>query len=418
MNLRPNLSKFDPELEELIRLEEKRQQEGLVMIASENFASPAVLEASGTVLTNKYAEGYPGKRYYTGNEYIDKIEQLAIDRAKQLFSAEHANVQPHAGSQANLACYFALLEPGDTIMAMNLAHGGHLSHGHPVSLSGKLFKFVHYGVRRDTEMLDMDEIEKLAVETKPKMILSGFTSYPRSVPFARFAEIARKVGAYAMADMSHIAGLVAADAHENPVPTHDVVMTTTTKTLHGPRSAIILCKEKYAKQIDKAVFPGMQGGPHEHTIAAKAVCFKEAMTDEYKEYQKQIVKNAKALAETLMGEGLRLVSGGTDTHLMIIDCAPLGISGKQGADALAECGIYANFNMTPFDTRKPADPSGIRLGTPALTVRGMNPTHKSMWGMKENEMQMIGKLIADLLKNPTEEQKRKVKNAVIELCQK
>ena len=400
MNLRPNLSKFDPELEELIRLEEKRQQEGLVMIASENFASPAVLEASGTVLTNKYAEGYPGKRYYTGNEYIDKIEQLAIDRAKQLFSAEHANVQPHAGSQANLACYFALLEPGDTIMAMNLAHGGHLSHGHPVSLSGKLFKFVHYGVRRDTEMLDMDEIEKLAVETKPKMILSGFTSYPRSVPFARFAEIARKVGAYAMADMSHIAGLVAADAHENPVPTHDVVMTTTTKTLRGPRSAIILCKEKYAKQIDKAVFPGMQGGPHEHTIAAKAVCFKEAMTDEYKEYQKQIVKNAKALAETLMGEGLRLVSGGTDTHLMIIDCAPLGISGKQGADALAECGIYANFNMTPFDTRKPADPSGIRLGTPALTAKGM----------EESEMKIIGKLIADLLKNPTEKQRKKIKS--------
>ena len=415
MNSRPRLSKFDPELEELIRLEEKRQHEGLVMIASENFASPAVLEASGTVLTNKYAEGYPGKRYYTGNQYIDKIEQLAIDRAKELFGAEHANVQPHAGSQANLACYFALLEPGDTVMAMNLAHGGHLSHGHPVSLSGKLFKFVHYGVRRDTEMLDMDEIEKLAVETKPKMILSGFTSYPRSVPFARFAEIARKVGAYAMADMSHIAGLVAADAHENPVPTHDVVMTTTTKTLRGPRSAIILCKEKYAKQIDKAVFPGMQGGPHEHTIAAKAVCFKEAMTDDYKEYQKQIVKNAKALAETLIGEGLRLVSGGTDTHLMIIDCAPLGISGKQGADALAECGIYANFNMTPFDTRQPADPSGIRLGTPALTARGMNPTHKSMWGMKENEMQMIGKLIADLLKNPTDDQRQKTKDMVYEL---
>jgi len=405
MNSRPRLSKFDPELEELIRLEEKRQHEGLVMIASENFASPAVLEASGTVLTNKYAEGYPGKRYYTGNQYIDKIEQLAIDRAKELFGAEHANVQPHAGSQANLACYFALLEPGDTVMAMNLAHGGHLSHGHPVSLSGKLFKFVHYGVRRDTEMLDMDEIEKLAVETKPKMILSGFTSYPRSVPFARFAEIARKVGAYAMADMSHIAGLVAADAHENPVPTHDVVMTTTTKTLRGPRSAIILCKEKYAKQIDKAVFPGMQGGPHEHTIAAKAVCFKEAMTDDYKEYQKQIVKNAKALAETLMGEGLRLVSGGTDTHLMIIDCAPLGISGKQGADALAECGIYANFNMTPFDMRKPTDPSGIRLGTPALTARNM----------KEYEMQTIGKLIADLLKNPTDDQRQKTKDMVYEL---
>jgi len=402
MNSRPNLSKFDPELEGLIRLEEKRQQEGLVMIASENFASLAVLEASGTVLTNKYAEGYPGKRYYTGNQYIDRIEQLAIDRAKKLFCAEHANVQPHAGSQANLACYFALLEPGDTIMAMNLAHGGHLSHGHPVSLSGKLFRFVHYGVRKDTEMLDMDEIEKLAMEVKPKLIVSGFTSYPRSVPFARFAEIARKVGAYAMADMSHIAGLVVGGAHENPVPTHDVVMTTTTKTLRGPRSSIILCKEKYAKQIDKAVFPGMQGGPHEHTIAAKAVCFKEAMADEYKEYQKQIVKNAKALAETLMGEGLRLVSGGTDTHLMIIDCAPLGISGKQGADALAECGIYANFNMTPFDTRKPADPSGIRLGTPALTARGM----------KESEMKIIGKLIADLLKNPSEEQKRKVKNVI------
>ena len=251
----------------------------------------------------------------------------------------------------------------------------------------------------------MDEIEKLAVETKPKMILSGFTSYPRSVPFARFAEIARKVGAYAMADMSHIAGLVATDAHENPVPTHDVVMTTTTKTLRGPRSAIILCKEKYAKQIDKAVFPGMQGGPHEHTIAAKAVCFKEAMTDDYKEYQKQIVKNAKALAETLMGEGLRLVSGGTDTHLMIIDCAPLGISGKQGADALAECGIYANFNMTPFDMRKPTDPSGIRLGTPALTARNM----------KEYEMQTIGKLIADLLKNPTDDQRQKTKDMVYEL---
>jgi len=400
MSLRPNLSKFDPELEELIRLEEKRQQEGLVMIASENFASPAVLEATGTVLTNKYAEGYPGKRYYTGNEYIDKIEQLAIDRAKELFGAEHANVQPHAGSQANLACYFALLEPGDTIMAMNLAHGGHLSHGHPVSLSGKLFKFVHYGVRKDTEMLDMDEIEKLAVETKPKLIVSGFTSYPRSVPFARFAEIARKVGAYAMVDISHIAGLIIGGVHENPVPTHDVIMTTTTKTLRGPRSAIILCKEKYAKQIDKAVFPGMQGGPHEHTIAAKAVCFKEAMADEYKEYQKQIVKNAKALAETLMSEGLRLVSGGTDTHLMIIDCAPFGISGKQGADALAECGIYTNFNMTPFDTRKPADPSGIRLGTPALTAKGM----------KESEMKIIGKLIADLLKNPTEKQRKKIKS--------
>ncbi len=405
MNMRPHLIQQDPELEELIRLEEQRQEDGLVMIASENFASPAVLEAQGTVLANKYAEGYPGKRYYTGNQYIDRIEQLAIDRAKQLFGAEHANVQPHSGSQANLACYFALLEPGDTILAMNLAHGGHLTHGHPVSLSGKLFKFVHYGVDKNTEMLDMDEVEKLAREVKPKMILSGFTAYPRTVPFARFAEIAEKVGAYAMADMSHIAGLVVGGVHESPVPTHDVVMTTTTKTLRGPRSAIILCKEKFAKQIDKAVFPGMQGGPHEHTIAAKAVCFKEAMTDEYRIYQQQIVKNAKTLAETLMSEGLRLVSGGTDTHLMIIDCASLGISGKQGADVLAECGIYTNFNMIPFDTRKPADPSGIRLGTPALTARGM----------KEVEMKIVGKLIADLLKNPTDEQKKKTKREVLVL---
>ena len=405
MTSRPNLSKFDLELEELISLEEKRQKEGLVMIASENFASPAVLEAAGTVLTNKYAEGYPGRRYYTGNQYVDQIEQLAIDRAKALFEAEHANVQPHSGSSANLACYFALLEPGDTILAMNLAHGGHLTHGSPASHTGKLFKFAHYGVRRDTEMLDMDEVEKLAIETRPKIILSGFTSYPRSVPFARFAEIAQKVGAYAMADMSHIAGLVVGGAHESPVPTHDVVMTTTTKTLRGPRSAIILCKEKYAKQIDKAVFPGMQGGPHEHIIAAKAICFKEAMTEEYKEYQKQIVRNAKTLAETLLAEGLRLVSGGTDTHLMIIDCSPLGISGKQGADILAECGIYANFNMIPFDTRKPTNPSGIRLGTPALTAHGM----------KEKEMQTIGALIANLLKSPTEVQKEKTRETIKEM---
>ena len=403
--IRPNLSQFDPELEELIELEEKRQEEGLLMIPSENLASPAVLEAAGTVLTNKYAEGYPQKRYYTGNQYIDKIEQLAIDRAKELFGAEHANVQPHAGSQANLACYFALLEPGDTIMAMNLAHGGHLTHGHPVSLSGKLFKFVHYGLRKDTEMLDMDEVEKMAMEVKPKMILSGFTAYPRAVQFSRFAEIAKKAGAYAMADMSHIAGLVVGGVHESPVPTHDVVMTTTTKTLRGPRSAVILCKEQYAKQIDKSVFPGMQGGPLEHIIAAKAVCFKEAMTEDYKNYQKQVAKNAKALADSLMSEGLRLVSGGTDTHLMIIDCTNLGISGKQGADILAECNIYTNMNMIPFDTRKPMDPSGIRLGTPALTARGM----------KEPEMKTVGQLIANLLKNPSEEQKNKTKNSVDEL---
>jgi len=404
---RAHLAVFDPELETLIEAEEGRQKEGLLMIASENYASPAVLEATGTVLTNKYAEGYPGKRYYTGNKYIDQIEQLAIDRAKKLFGAEHANVQPHAGSQANLACYFALLEPGDTILAMNLSHGGHLTHGHPVSLSGKLFKFVHYGVRKDTEILDMDEVERLARETKPKLILSGFTAYPRAVPFSRFAEIAKKVGAYAMADMSHIAGLVVGGVHESPVPTHDVVMTTTTKTLRGPRSAIILSKEKYAKQIDKAVFPGMQGGPLEHVIAAKAICFKEAMAPEYRTYQQQVAKNARVLAETLIGEGLRLVSGGTDTHLMVIDCTSLNISGKQGADMLAECGIYTNFNMIPFDTRKPADPSGIRLGTPALTARGM----------KEPEMKIVGKLIAELLKDSTDMQKQRTKSAVVDLLQ-
>ncbi|MEK7130028.1 MAG: serine hydroxymethyltransferase, partial [Patescibacteria group bacterium] len=276
---------------------------------------------------------------------------------------------------------------------------------HPVSLSGKLFKFVHYSVRQDTEILDMDEIEKMALEVKPKMILSGFTAYPRAVPFSRFAEIAKKVGAYAMADMSHIAGLVVGGVHESPVPTHDVVMTTTTKTLRGPRSAVILSKEKYAKQIDRAVFPGMQGGPLEHIIAAKAVCFKEAMTDDYKNYQKQVAKNAKALAESLMSEGLRLVAGGTDTHLMIIDCTGLGVSGKQGADILAECNIYTNFNMIPYDTRKPMDPSGIRLGTPALTARGM----------KENEMKTVGQLIADLLKNPNDDQKQKTKQEVGEL---
>ncbi|MEK7520203.1 MAG: serine hydroxymethyltransferase [Patescibacteria group bacterium] len=402
---RPHLKEQDPELEELILAEEARQRDGLLMIASENYASPAVREAAGTVLTNKYAEGYPGKRYYTGNQYIDQIEQLAIDRAKKLFGAEHANVQPHAGSQANLACYFALLEPGDTILAMNLAHGGHLTHGNPVSLSGKLFKFIHYGVRQDTEMLDMEEVARMAREVKPKLILSGFTAYPRAVPFAQFAEIAKEVGAYAMADISHIAGLVVGNAHESPVPTHDVVMTTTTKTLRGPRSAIILSKEQYGKQIDKAVFPGMQGGPLEHIIAAKAVCFKEAMTDEYKAYQRQIAVNAKALAETLMQEGLRLVSGGTDTHLMIIDCTGLGISGKQGADTLAECGIYTNFNMIPFDTRKPADPSGIRLGTPALTARGM----------KEPEMKTVGKLIADVLKNQNDQQKESARKTVSEL---
>lgn len=384
-----NLQKRDPEVYELIQKELQRQREGLVMIPSENFTSSAVLEATGSVLTNKYAEGYPFKRYYTGNQYIDQIEQLAIERAKKLFGAEHANVQPNAGSPANMACYMATLEIGDKIMAMDLAQGGHLTHGSPVNFSGKLYKFIHYGVRRDTEMLDMEKIRQMALKEKPKLILSGYTAYPRAIDFAKFAMIAQEVGAVAMADISHIVGLCLAGVLQNPVSTHDLVMTTTHKTLRGPRSAIILCKEKYAKAIDKTVFPGLQGGPLEHIIAAKAVAFAEAMKPEFKEYCQQIAKNAKVLAETLLGGGLRLVSGGTDTHLILLDCTTLGITGKQAANRLAEANIYTNFNMIPYDKRKPFDPSGLRFGTPALTTRGM----------KEKEMQTIGQLMAKVLKN-------------------
>lgn len=388
-----------------------------MMIPSENYASEAVLEAAGSVLTNKYAEGYPRKRYYTGNQFIDEIEQLAIDRAKKLFGAEHVNVQPHSGSTANMECYAAVLSPGDTVLGMRLDQGGHLTHGSPVNFSGKTYRFIHYGVRRDTERIDMDEVRAIALKEKPKLILSGITAYPRAVEFDRFAEIAREIGAYAMADISHIVGLCLAGVHPNPVGTHDIVMTTTTKTLRGPRSAIILSKKKdevlrkrdeasgfdslaldekeralrydLAAKIDKTVFPGMQGGPLEHTIAAKAVAFREALKPEFLEYQRQIVKNASALATALLQEELRLVSGGTDNHLMIIDCTGLEISGKQGANALAECGIYTNFNMIPFDPRTPFDPSGIRLGTPGLTSRGM----------KEGEMLAVGRTIARTLKN-------------------
>ncbi len=401
-----HVRQFDPELADLLNLELGRQQDGLVMIPSENFASPAVLEAAGTVLTNKYAEGYPAKRYYTGNEFIDQVETLAIQRAKQLFSAEHANVQPHSGSGANMACYEALMQPGDKILGLNLAHGGHLTHGSPVNFSGKKYNFIAYGVEKETEALDMDVVRKLAIAEKPKVVLSGHTAYPRKMNFSEFADIANEIDAYAMADISHIVGLCLAGEHENPVPSHDVVMTTTTKTLRGPRSAIILSKiidrlqEKYwpgekknlAQRIDFSVFPTFQGGPLEHIIASKAVAFKEAMLPEFKGYQQQIVKNAKALAQSLMDNGLRLVSGGTDNHLMIIDCSKLPVqNGKVGAQVLEKAGIYTNMNMIPFDTGTPFKPSGIRLGTPALTTRGM----------KEKEMKQIGEWIAQLLQNPT-----------------
>ena len=398
-----NIRKQDPEIADLLEKEINRQREGLVMIPSENFASPAVMEATGSVCTNKYAEGYPGKRYYTGAKYIDMIENLAIERAKELFEAEHANVQPNSGSTANAEIYSALIKPGDKVLGMNLAHGGHLTHGSPVNFSGKTYNFIPYGVSEKDEIVDMDEVREIALKERPKIILSGTTAYPRKVEFKKFAEIAKEVNAYAFADMSHISGLCISGAHENPVPSQDVVMTTTTKTLRGPRSAVILSKKKdqyhdlyhpeekrdLAGLIDFAVFPGMQGGPLEHVIAAKAVAFKEAMTEEYKEYQRQIVKNAKALAQELMDQGLKLVSNGTDTHLMLIDCTDLGITGKEGANKLEELGIYSNMNMIPFDKRTPFNPSGIRLGTPALTSRGM----------REEEMKKIGKAIADVLKD-------------------
>jgi glycine hydroxymethyltransferase len=406
------LSESDPEIAQAIRAELNRQRDGLVMIPSENFASPAVLEAAGSVLTNKYAEGYPGKRYYTGNEYIDVIEQLAINRAKMLFGAEHVNVQPHSGSSANMACYAAVLHSGDKILGMHLSQGGHLTHGSVVNFSGKNYTFIHYGVRRDTERIDMDEVRLIAKRERPKIILSGITAYPRKVDFDAFAAIAKEISAYAMADISHIVGLCLAFLHPNPCNTHDIVMTTTTKTLRGPRSAIILCKEQdryhdlyhpeekknLAQLIDSAVFPGLQGGPLENIIAAKAVAFAEASKPEFIDYQKQIYQNAQILAQTLMESGLRLVTNGTDNHLMLIDCTTLGITGKQGANTLAEVGIYTNFNLIPFDTRKPFDPSGIRLGTPALTTRGF----------KEEEMKIIGNTIASVLKTPLDEG---VKNA-------
>ena len=393
------LRRTDAEIAGLIEEEIARQRDGLELIASENTVSEAVLEAMGTPLTNKYSEGYPGKRYYGGNEVIDKIETLAIERAKKLFGAEHANVQPHAGAQANFAVYLALTKPGDTILAMDLAHGGHLTHGSPVNFSGKWFNVIPYGVSQKDERVDMDEVRRLALEHKPKMIIAGFSAYPRQLDFAKFAEIAKEVGAYLFVDMAHVAGLVAAKVYPDPIPHADVVTTTTHKTLRGPRGAMILCKiadrldpegkKNLAQKIDSAVFPGSQGGPLEHIIAAKAVSFEEALQPAFVEYQKRVIKNAQAMAEVFTSEGGRLVSGGTDNHLLLLDVTPWGVGGKEAEQWLEAVGISANKNMVPFDTRKPADPSGIRLGTPAITTRGFD----------ESASKEVASLIAKLLKS-------------------
>jgi len=378
-----NLKKVDPEIFEAIRNEENRQKYNLELIASENFVSSEVREAQGSVLTNKYAEGYPGKKYYGGCKYIDIVENLAIDRAKKIFKAEHANVQPHSGSQANMGVYFGVLEMGDTILAMNLSHGGHLTHGSPVNFSGKYYNIIPYGVDKETEQIDYDNLRKLAIENKPKMIVCGASAYSREIDFAAFRSIADEVGAYLMADIAHIAGLVVAGLHQSPVPHCHFVTTTTHKTLRGPRGGMILCKKEYAKKIDKIIFPGIQGGPLMHVIAAKAICFKEAMTDEFMNYQKQIIKNAKALADKLMDLGIKLVSDGTDNHLMLLDLRNKGITGKQADHALEEAGITVNKNTIPFDPQSPFVTSGIRIGTPAVTTRGM----------KEKEMELIAELI-------------------------
>lgn len=398
----------DREVFDSIMREIERQRNGLELIASENFTSPAVMQAMGNVMTNKYAEGYPGARYYGGCEFVDVVEELARERVKKLFGAEHANVQPHSGVQANMGVYFAVLKPGDTILSMQLSHGGHLSHGHKVSFSGKFYNIVHYTVNPDTEQLDFDLIRKLAQEHKPKIILAGYSAYPRFIDFKAFKEIADEVGAYLHVDMAHIAGLIAGGVHPSPIPHADFVTSTTHKTLRGPRGGFILSKSDYAKKIDKAVFPGMQGGPLMHVIAAKAVCFKEAMTEEFKDYAAQIVKNAKTLAETLMEEGLRLVSGGTDNHLMLVDLRPFGITGNIAESALEKAGITVNKNTIPFDPEKPTVTSGIRIGTPAVTTRGM----------KEPEMKRIGKLIAEVLRNPDKDSIiEKVRREVKELTE-
>jgi glycine hydroxymethyltransferase len=387
------LSQFDPEVAAVIRKETERQEYNLELIASENFVSEAVLEAQGSVLTNKYAEGYPGKRYYGGCHQVDVVEQLAIDRAKVLFGAEHANVQPHSGSQANMAVYFSALQPGDTILGMNLSHGGHLTHGSPVNFSGRFFNVVPYGVSRETETIDYEEVERLALEHKPKLIVVGASAYPRIIDFPAFRAIADAVGARVMVDMAHFAGLVAAGFHPSPVPYAEYVTTTTHKTLRGPRGGMILCREEFAKSINSNIFPGIQGGPLMHVIAAKAVAFKEALSPEFREYQGQIVKNAKKLSECLMAKGFRITSGGTDNHLMLMNLSGTDLTGKVAEEALDMAGITVNKNTVPFETRSPFVTSGIRIGTPAAT------TH----GLKEPEMEQVAGFIAAVLADPTNE---------------
>ena len=401
------LEKADPEVAHAIDLETRRQAGKLELIASENFVSEAVLAAQGSIMTNKYAEGYPGKRYYGGCEFVDIAENLAIDRCKQLFGADHVNVQPHSGSQANMAVYFAAVQPGDTILGMNLSHGGHLTHGSPANFSGKLYKIVSYGVSKDTETIDFDEVEKLAKEHKPKMIVVGASAYPRLLDFNRFRRIADEVGAVIMADIAHVAGLVATGLHPSPVPVCEYVTSTTHKTLRGPRGGLIMCKEAYAKTLNSRAFPGMQGGPLMHIIAAKAVAFKEALLPEFKQYQTQILKNAQAMADELKNQGFRLVSGGTDNHLMLVDLTAKGVSGKDAQEALDLAAITVNKNGIPFDTQGPQITSGIRIGTPALTTRGM----------KEKEMRLIATYIADVISNINDDSKIKaVAEKVKNLC--
>lgn len=404
--LEKDIFNLDPEVAEAILKEINRQNDNLELIASENFVPKGIMQAMGSVLTNKYAEGYPKKRYYGGCENVDVIERLAMNRAKELFNAEYANVQPHSGTQANMGVYLTVLEPGDTMFGMDLSHGGHLSHGHPLNFTGKLYNVVFYGVSKDTETIDYDNLEKLAKEHKPKLIMAGASAYPRFIDFKRFREIADSVGAVLVVDMAHIAGLVAAGVHPSPVPYADFVTSTTHKTLRGPRGGMILSKKKYLKELKKVVFPGIQGGPLEHVIAAKAICFKLAMQDDFKEYQKQVVKNAKVLAEELSNKGLRIVSGGTDNHLMLVDVTSMNITGKEAEKALDIAGITVNKNTIPFDPNPPLVSSGIRIGTPSVTTRGM----------KENEMKEIAELIYNALKSTNnEDELTKIKKKVKDL---
>lgn len=387
--LEAGLDELDPEIAQAIRSELTRQSDGLELIASENFTYTAVLEAVGSVFTNKYAEGYPGRRYYGGCEFVDVVERLAIDRAKELFGAEHVNVQAHSGSQANMAVYLTVLEPGDTVLGMNLSHGGHLTHGHPLNFSGKYYNFVPYGVRRDTETIDYEEMEQLAVRHRPKLIVVGASAYPREIDFERVAEIAKAKGTLVMADIAHIAGIIAAGRHADPVPHCDFVTSTTHKTLRGPRSGFVMCSERYGKDLDRAVFPEMQGGPLVHVIAGKAVCFREAATREFSSYIDGVLANARVLADRIGSRGFRIISGGTSTHLMLVDVFSKGLDGREAEQALEQAGITVNKNTIPFDTNPPLRPSGIRIGTPALTSRGMGPS----------EMESIGDWIADVLED-------------------